>query len=718
MLTSSPAFCPSQTCSVSNFKTIQLNPGLSAYLAKVKTEHLAAIRKGKLSNLRYTRILNSPIPRNLVIYRGRQSDQPHLDAIAKAIRKRRQEQFKQPSYEALMRSGVADDGSLLPGDAEQKSDGGKGGSKAGPAATVWRGAKPKRTYPEQRAQPSRYYCGERFLTAWGRFKLEFWDKPLTSERHSPAVPATCVMALAPELEGIVPKTANIVFHPQADFAEIFLIGDTKCGADFVEPCNGVPATTDITSPEDINRALTISGAVSQAARLGQLNDYFPVSSPEQDEKGSDRTSSSGSSSAAAAATAAGASPSGKTDSKSRPGVFSRMFSYFSGSSSAASDASSSAKTPKSNSKRDDDHRDQLRSDMRAAERIGRTYDRSANAAEILAVQARFRARIKAGEPVIRYPPVREGFPQGMPDPQSYGARHYGLEIVSHSIFDEPTPPIASTFSSTQSTFVSEINWTQQFYATSNTPLRDILQSFAPPGAFIPFNRTAPWAAPNGLGGGNLGGVGNTSLQRQVSIERFLDNEEPLEQSSPEYKMIHTAFYKTVNANEHCITRISRVINEDLGELYLTKKRIMEKYGDPNETIAFHGTNKASLEQIKIAGFNRTFAGVNGTAYGKGTYFARDASYSVGYARQDSNRKFYMFAAQILRGNPGQAESSLKGNPLKTSSPGSPMSYISSAMSSASAKPTSPASPVPESPEGKSPTPSKPKSPLPFEYFDR
>ena len=40
---------------------------------------------------------------------------------------------------------------------------------------------------------------------------------------------------------------------------------------------------------------------------------------------------------------------------------------------------------------------------------------------------------------------------------------------------------------------------------------------------------------------------------------------------------------------------------------------------------FHGTDEDTVKKIVQQGFNRSFAGKNATAYGKGVYFARDAS---------------------------------------------------------------------------------------------
>merc|ERR1711998_210928 len=51
------------------------------------------------------------------------------------------------------------------------------------------------------------------------------------------------------------------------------------------------------------------------------------------------------------------------------------------------------------------------------------------------------------------------------------------------------------------------------------------------------------------------------------------------------------------------------------------------------------------------GFNRSFCGKNATKYGKGTYFARDASYSAYpiYARPDERGVQHMFLCKVLVG---------------------------------------------------------------------
>ena len=44
--------------------------------------------------------------------------------------------------------------------------------------------------------------------------------------------------------------------------------------------------------------------------------------------------------------------------------------------------------------------------------------------------------------------------------------------------------------------------------------------------------------------------------------------------------------------------------------------------------AFHGCSASVVENIIANGLNRSYAGQHATVYGKGVYFARDASYSA------------------------------------------------------------------------------------------
>ena len=68
---------------------------------------------------------------------------------------------------------------------------------------------------------------------------------------------------------------------------------------------------------------------------------------------------------------------------------------------------------------------------------------------------------------------------------------------------------------------------------------------------------------------------------------------------------------------------------------------------------FHGTNEDMVPKITQQGFNRIFTGVNsGRAYyGKGVYFARDASYSSDpqYSKRNAQGIQHMFLVRVVVG---------------------------------------------------------------------
>lgn len=68
----------------------------------------------------------------------------------------------------------------------------------------------------------------------------------------------------------------------------------------------------------------------------------------------------------------------------------------------------------------------------------------------------------------------------------------------------------------------------------------------------------------------------------------------------------------------------------------------------NEQQLFHGTDSEEVVRgICVNGFDFRVSGKNGTVYGKGAYFARDASYSNNYT--NIRGKKYMFQAKVLVG---------------------------------------------------------------------
>ena len=89
-----------------------------------------------------------------------------------------------------------------------------------------------------------------------------------------------------------------------------------------------------------------------------------------------------------------------------------------------------------------------------------------------------------------------------------------------------------------------------------------------------------------------------------------------------------------------VLSVARVQNLPLWQSYAVKRQTIlmrEKVAqDATDTrferkCLFHGTGEAAIASICLMGFNRSWTTANATRYGKGTYFAREASYS--YSRR-------------------------------------------------------------------------------------
>uniref|UniRef100_A0A665UK98 Poly [ADP-ribose] polymerase n=1 Tax=Echeneis naucrates TaxID=173247 RepID=A0A665UK98_ECHNA len=101
-------------------------------------------------------------------------------------------------------------------------------------------------------------------------------------------------------------------------------------------------------------------------------------------------------------------------------------------------------------------------------------------------------------------------------------------------------------------------------------------------------------------------------------------------------------------------QIERLQNIHLRRGYeVQKKQISDKTGrnSAGEKLLYHGTTQDNCDSIMKTGFNRSFAGQNATAYGDGTYFAVDASYSANtvYSKPAADGSQMMFVARVLTG---------------------------------------------------------------------
>uniref|UniRef100_A0A8C8DMS6 Poly [ADP-ribose] polymerase n=1 Tax=Oryzias sinensis TaxID=183150 RepID=A0A8C8DMS6_9TELE len=140
---------------------------------------------------------------------------------------------------------------------------------------------------------------------------------------------------------------------------------------------------------------------------------------------------------------------------------------------------------------------------------------------------------------------------------------------------------------------------------------------------------------------------------------------PLKQSSAEYKVVKEAFKRT---SKQTVKKIERLQNIHLRRAYEAQKKHIAhknaKLGGAGEKTLFHGTTHENCDSIMKTGFNRRFAGQNATAYGEGTYFAVNASYSAQstYSKPGADGSQLMFAALVLTGVYAQGQSGIKVPP--------------------------------------------------------
>ncbi|XP_066573944.1 protein mono-ADP-ribosyltransferase PARP14 [Amia ocellicauda] len=141
----------------------------------------------------------------------------------------------------------------------------------------------------------------------------------------------------------------------------------------------------------------------------------------------------------------------------------------------------------------------------------------------------------------------------------------------------------------------------------------------------------------------------------------------LQPSSSEYQRVKNGFLKTAGKT---VIKIERVQNVRLRQSYeVQRKRFEDKNGVSAvfEKSLYHGTTQEACSSIEKDGFNRRFAGQNGTYYGLGVYFAVHASYSVheSYAKPDADGLQHMYVVRVLTGHYTKGEEGMKVPPPRT-----------------------------------------------------
>ena len=76
----------------------------------------------------------------------------------------------------------------------------------------------------------------------------------------------------------------------------------------------------------------------------------------------------------------------------------------------------------------------------------------------------------------------------------------------------------------------------------------------------------------------------------------------------------------------------------------------QKIKNVNEKFLFHGTSATNVQAICQKNFVWRFCGKNGSSFGEGIYFARDAASSDCYSEgRDAVQTHWMFRARVLLG---------------------------------------------------------------------
>ncbi|XP_067284558.1 protein mono-ADP-ribosyltransferase PARP12-like [Pseudorasbora parva] len=123
----------------------------------------------------------------------------------------------------------------------------------------------------------------------------------------------------------------------------------------------------------------------------------------------------------------------------------------------------------------------------------------------------------------------------------------------------------------------------------------------------------------------------------------------LQSTTGEYIRIKELFNHTMRGFN--ILKIDRIQNKTLWEVFQWQKDCMKKSNGGREVAEkqlFHGTDCKYVDAICKNNFDWRICGTHGTAYGKGSYFARDAKYSHSYTKDSGTRS--MFVCRILVGH--------------------------------------------------------------------
>ncbi|KAL6117010.1 uncharacterized protein ACO6RY_14884 [Pungitius sinensis] len=138
---------------------------------------------------------------------------------------------------------------------------------------------------------------------------------------------------------------------------------------------------------------------------------------------------------------------------------------------------------------------------------------------------------------------------------------------------------------------------------------------------------------------------------------------PLLRLSEDFKELESLFCKTMRGFD--IVKIERIQNKPLLDVFQWQKNQMKNNNNGRnvtEKQLFHGTDPKYVDGICHTNFDWRICGLNGTVFGQGSYFARDAKYSHSYTGDSDVRS--MFVSRVLVGDYTKGESSYRRPPSK------------------------------------------------------
>ncbi|XP_077053685.1 protein mono-ADP-ribosyltransferase PARP12-like isoform X1 [Siphateles boraxobius] len=139
----------------------------------------------------------------------------------------------------------------------------------------------------------------------------------------------------------------------------------------------------------------------------------------------------------------------------------------------------------------------------------------------------------------------------------------------------------------------------------------------------------------------------------------------LQSTASEYIKINELFNRTMRG--FSILKIDRIQNRALWEVFQWQKDCMKKSNrgrEVSEKQLFHGTDRNHVHPISLNNFDWRICGTHGTAYGKGSYFARDAKYSHSYTNDSLDVTRSMFVCRVLVGDYTKGDSDYLRPPSK------------------------------------------------------